>query len=80
MRTKVGYHHWEGAATGSGVGAVAGLLIGLAGRYGCSDCPSDPSLATISLATAGLGGAFGFLVGLASPKYRWVAKGAVHSP
>ena len=80
VRTRVGYHHWVGAAIGGGIGAVAGLLLGVAVRYSCSDCPSDPSLATTSLATAGLVGAFGFLVGLASPKYRWVVDSTAHSP
>jgi hypothetical protein len=70
VRQKVGYHHWKGAAIGGGLGAVAGLVLGLAARVSCSDC--DPSIAATSLTVAGLGGAFGFLVGLASPKYEWV--------
>jgi hypothetical protein len=74
VRQKVGYHHWKGAAIGGGLGALAGLILALA--PGCSDC-DDPSVAATSLAGAGLGGAFGFLVGLASPKYEWVPSPAV---
>lgn len=59
---------------------MAGLLLGVAARFSCRDCPSDPSLAATSLTTAGVMGAFGFLVGLASPKYRWVVDSAAHSP
>jgi hypothetical protein len=80
VRQKVGYRHWEGAAVGAGAGAVVGLVLGFAVRYSCSDCSSDPSLAATSLATAGLVGAFGFLVGLASPKYRWIADTVTHAP
>lgn len=73
VRRKVGYHHWTGAAVGGGVGALGGLLLGLAAHDRCSDCSADdPELGTVILAGAGLGGAFGFLVGLAAPKYRWV--------
>lgn len=80
VRQKVGYRHWEGAAIGAGAGAVIGLLLGLAGRYACSDCSGDPSIAATSLMSAGAVGAFGFLVGLASPKYRWVADSSAHEP
>ena len=80
VRQKVGYRHWEGAAIGGGVGAVAGLLLALAARRGCSDCPSDPSVASTTFVSAGVVGAFGFLVGLASPKYRWVPNTAVPAP
>ena len=59
-RRLVGYQHWKGAATGATSGALLGALLGL--RAG-----SD--VAKASLVTAGLGGAFGFLIGLASPKY-----------
>jgi hypothetical protein len=80
VRKKVGYRHWEGAAIGAGAGAIAGLLLYLVVENSCRDCPSDPSMPSTSLMTAGVGGAFGFLVGLASPKYRWVADTAVHAP
>ncbi len=68
VRRKVGYQHWKGGAIGAGAGAIAGLLLGLAARQSCSHC--DPNLAATSLSVAGFGGGLGFLVGLASPKYR----------
>jgi hypothetical protein len=80
VRQKVGYRHWEGAAIGGGAGAVIGLLLGLGVRYSCSDCSGDPSIAATSLMSAGVVGAFGFLVGLASPKYRWLPDSAAHEP
>ena len=70
IRHKVGYRHWQGAAIGGGVGAVAGLVLALAAGHSCSHC--DPDLVATSLASAGVVGAFGFLVGLASPKYQWI--------
>jgi hypothetical protein len=40
----------------------------------CSDCTStDSDVLEVTALGAGLGGAFGFLVGAASPKYRWEA-------
>ncbi len=73
VRRKVGYQHWKGGAIGGAVGAVAGLVLGLVGHR-CADCSSDgPVLLEASLVGAGLGGAFGFLVGAATPKYRWEA-------
>ena len=59
-RRPVGYQHWKGAAIGATSGALLGALLGLRGG-------SD--VVKASLVTAGLGGAFGFLIGLASPKY-----------
>jgi hypothetical protein len=73
VRQKVGYHHWKGAAIGAAVGALGGLALAVAAHGQCDDCPSDsPALGTATVVGAGLGGAFGFLVGLAAPRYRWV--------
>jgi hypothetical protein len=70
-RRLVGYQHWKGAAIGAGSGALVGALLGLRARTGCSDCNMTGSdVVKASLVTAGLGGAFGFLIGLASPKYQ----------
>lgn len=72
VRKKVGYQHWKGGAIGATVGGLAGLLLSqLSGQ--CSDCTSsDSDVLEITAIGAGLGGAFGFLVGAASPKYEWV--------
>ena len=78
VRQKVGYSHWKGAAIGGAAGAVAGLLLGFAVRTACSDC--DPDIAKGTLVSAGVVGAFGFLVGLASPRYRWVPDAAPPTP
>lgn len=80
VRQKVGYNHWKGAAIGGAAGAVAGVLLALAVRGGCSDCGSDPDVARTALVSAGVVGAFGFLVGLGSPRYRWVPDTAPHTP
>ena len=80
VRQKVGYSHWKGAAIGGAAGAVAGVLLALAVRGGCSDCGSDPDVARTALVSAGVVGAFGFLVGLGSPRYRWVPDTAPHTP
>ena len=73
IRKRVGYQHWKGGAIGGAVGGLAGLLLGLTVGRACDDCSSDDSDALEpALVGAGLGGAFGFLVGAASPKYRWV--------
>ena len=70
-RHLVGYQHWKGAAIGATSGALLGALLGLRARTGCSDCNMTGSdVVKASLVTAGLGSAFGFLVGLASPKYQ----------
>lgn len=72
VRRKVGYQHWKGAAIGAGVGAVLGsaLAFGLASH--CSDCTvTTGDRAQAALVVTGAGGVFGFLVGLASPKYVW---------
>jgi hypothetical protein len=69
-RRVVGYQHWKGAAIGSAGGALLGALLGLRARSGCSDCNlTGSNILKASLVTAGVGGAFGFLVGLASPRY-----------
>ena len=70
-RIRVGYQHWKGAAIGAGAGGLIGTLLVIAAGRGCSDCNTTGSdyLRAISLA-AGLGGTFGFLVGLASPRYQ----------
>lgn len=70
-RIRVGYQHWEGAAIGAGTGGLIGTMLVIAAGRGCSDCNTTGSdyLRAISLA-AGLGGTFGFLVGLASPRYQ----------
>lgn len=74
VRRRVGYQHWKGGAIGAGLGALGGLALALAARGRCYDCSSDDApVGKVTLVGAGLGGAFGFLVGLASPKYRWVA-------
>jgi hypothetical protein len=74
VRLKVGYQHWKGAAIGGALGAVTGLVLS-ALPVGCSDCSSTDSEAVkATLAGAGLAGAFGFLVGAASPKYKWQAR------
>lgn len=73
VRRRVGYQHWKGGAIGAGLGALGGLALALAARGRCSDCSSDDvPVGKVTLVGAGLGGAFGFLVGLASPKYRSV--------
>ncbi len=72
LRRKVGYNHWNGAAIGAGVGAVVGtvLAFGVAGR--CADCTvTTGDRAQAALLVTGISSAFGFLVGLASPKYAW---------
>jgi hypothetical protein len=69
-RRVVGYQHWKGAAIGAAGGALLGALLGSGVLSRCSDCDNtDSDVVKASLVTAGLGGAFGFLVGLASPKY-----------
>ncbi len=73
IRQRAGYHHWKGAAIGGALGALGGLVLALATHGQCDDCTSDTApLGKVTLIGAGLGGAFGFLVGLASPRYRWV--------
>jgi hypothetical protein len=77
VRRKVGYQHWKGGAIGGSVGALAGLLLAVLAPRGCYDCTSnDSGTLEATLIGAGLGGAFGFLVGAASPKYRWEAQSA----
>ncbi len=74
VRHKVGYQHWKGAVIGGGVGAVLGtvLAFGLAGR--CADCTlTTGDRAQAALLITGAGSVFGFLVGLAAPKYVWAA-------
>jgi hypothetical protein len=74
VRRKVGYQHWKGGAIGGSVGALAGLLLTAVASNKCYDCGStDSAVLEATLIGAGLGGAFGFLVGAASPKYRWEA-------
>ena len=74
IRKKVGYQHWKGGAIGGAIGGLAGLLLSQVGtRDYCTDCTSrDSDVLEITAIGAGLGGAFGFLVGAASPKYEWV--------
>lgn len=79
VQKKVGYQHWKGAAIGGTLGAVGGVVLAKLARGACSDCPSnDPSVLEVGFVGAGLGGAFGFLVGAASPKYRWVRTDAAN--
>jgi hypothetical protein len=74
IRRKTGYQHWKGAAIGGSLGAQGGLGLALLAHGQCTDCSSDtPPIGEVTLVGAGLGGVFGFLVGLASPRYRWVA-------
>jgi hypothetical protein len=76
VRQKVGYQHWKGGIIGTAAGATVGLLLGLAAGP-CDDCSSpEPRALETSALVAGIGGAFGFLVGAASPKYRWVSRPA----
>jgi hypothetical protein len=80
IRQKVGYQHWKGGAIGGTLGAVAGLQLS-AFPVGCSDCsPHDSEVVRATFIGAGLGGAFGFLVGAASPKYKWQAAAPDTSP
>jgi hypothetical protein len=70
VRRKVGYHHWKGAAIGGVAGAAAGLLLGLRAGDSCLDvCRENVSDVSATLIGAGVGSAFGFLVGLATPRY-----------
>jgi len=77
IRKKLGYQHWKGGAIGGAVGGLAGFLLSQVGtRDYCTDCTSrDSDVLELSAIGAGLGGAFGFLVGAASPKYEWVPAG-----
>lgn len=71
VRQKVGYQHWKGGAIGGALGAVAGLLLSEF-PVGCRGCSAtDSEVVRTTLIGAGLAGAFGFLVGAASPKYKW---------
>ena len=72
IRRKVGYQHWKGAAIGAGVGAVVGSLLAFGVPGGCSDCTiTTGDRAQAALVVTGASSVFGFLVGLASPKYVW---------
>jgi hypothetical protein len=74
IRRKTGHLHWKGAAIGGSLGALGGLSLALAAHDQCADCTSDTApIGKVTLVGAALGGAFGFLVGLATPRYRWVA-------
>jgi hypothetical protein len=69
-RRKAGYQHWKGAAIGTAAGAVLGtvLAFGVAGE--CDDCTLTTwDRAQAALLVTAAGTVFGFLVGLASPKY-----------
>jgi hypothetical protein len=69
-RRRVGYQHWKGAAIGSGSGALLGMLLSVAAAGSCADCEGGGgSIVKVGALGAGLGGAFGFLAGLATPKY-----------
>ena len=77
VRRKVGYQHWKGGAIGAALGGLAGLLLTQVAPISCDDCTSDDSHTLEAVAVgAGLAGAFGFLVGAASPKYSWVPRSA----
>ena len=69
-RRRVGYHHWRGAAIGAGSGALLGVLLNIGARGSCSDCDiGGGDVLKTSMLGAAVAGTFGFLVGLASPKY-----------
>jgi hypothetical protein len=71
VRRRAGYQHWKGAAIGAGVGALLGTSLAL-GLDGCSDCTTTTwDRAQAVMLITGIGGATGFLAGLASPKYVW---------
>ena len=73
VRRRAGYQHWNGAAIGGGAGALVGLVLSLVADRGCADCSSSGhERAVVALTGAGLGSAFGFLVGSTLPRYRWV--------
>jgi hypothetical protein len=73
IRQRVGYQHWKGAAIGGGLGALGGFVLALGAGGQCDDCSSDTApIGKVTLIGAGIGSALGFLVGLASPRYRWV--------
>ncbi len=77
-RRKVGYRHWKGAAIGSGAGAVLGALLALTASGNCSDCNvTEADYLKATLVSAGVGGVFGFLVGVASPKYESAEQAAL---
>ena len=74
LRRKVGYQHWKGAAIGGGVGAVLGTVLAFGVAGGCADCTvTTRDRAQAALLVTGVTSVFGFLVGLASPKYVWEA-------
>ena len=77
-RVRSGYQPWRGAALGAafggGLGALTGAIAG--GISSCDDCSQQPTAAKGALygglVGAGAGSIVGFLVGLSSPKYRWI--------
>jgi hypothetical protein len=72
VRQRVGYQHWKGAAIGAGVGALLGTALAFGLRGECDDCTVTTWDRTQgALLITGASSIFGFLVGLASPKYVW---------
>jgi hypothetical protein len=73
VRKQVGYYHLEGTLIGGLFGGLIGVGIGSALDGECSDCLSqDNSVAESGLLAAGAGAILGFLIGVSSPKRKWV--------
>jgi hypothetical protein len=83
VRKRTGYQHWRGAAIGLAIGGAVGALTGAigGGLSSCDDCSRQPTAVngalTLGLLGAGGGGVFGFLAGLASPRYVWIPRSAL---
>ena len=77
-RVRSGYQHWRGAGLGAVLGAGLGALTGAiaGGITSCDDCSQQPTAGRGALygglVGAGVGSILGFVVGLSSPKYRWI--------
>ena len=80
VRVRRGYQHWRGAALGAAIGGAVGALTGAVagGVTSCDDCRRQPTVGNGALSGGlvgvGIGGVTGFLVGLSSPRYRWIPR------